>query len=276
MTQRANVAVIILIVLIIISLSLAGGMFYLFNAERQKSMSLQQELEKTLAGKKSVESKLKDTQTRVDILEKGVKDAEKQIESLNKDLKQEIAAKKEAQGQADILKSDLEKQKALYADLNRKLTDAKTESQRMQAQVTELNTKKGDLESKVKELQSKSQELEEALGHVQLGNIVVTPEAVPSASSAAPAAAKQTVSPPAGGREGKTLVVNREYNFVVINLGSKDGVAVGDVFSVYHGNKYAGDVKVEQIHDAMSAAGFLSGDIKGKVTEGDKVVQKVK
>jgi hypothetical protein len=62
----------------------------------------------------------------------------------------------------------------------------------------------------------------------------------------------------------------------VINLGTKDGISSGDVFSIYHNNKYVGDAKLEKVHDSMSAAGFLSEDIKDKVSEGDKVVQKVK
>jgi len=60
----------------------------------------------------------------------------------------------------------------------------------------------------------------------------------------------------------------------VINLGSKDGVNIGDIFSVYRGNKYIGDIKVEKIHDSMSAAELVSSDIKNKIKEGDKVLEK--
>jgi hypothetical protein len=76
--------------------------------------------------------------------------------------------------------------------------------------------------------------------------------------------------------EGKVLVVNNDYNFIVINLGNKEGVEIGQLFSVYRGNKYIGDVKVEKVHDSMSAAGFVTPDIKDKVNEGDKVVRKNK
>jgi hypothetical protein len=63
---------------------------------------------------------------------------------------------------------------------------------------------------------------------------------------------------------------------VVTNLGKKEGIDIGDVFSVYHGPDYIGDVKIEKIHDSMSAAGFVSAETKDKVSEGDKVIQKVK
>jgi hypothetical protein len=76
--------------------------------------------------------------------------------------------------------------------------------------------------------------------------------------------------------EGKVLVVNRDYNFVVINLGSQQGIKLDDEFAVYHKEKYIGDIKVEKLHDSMSAAGFVSTQIKDKIAEGDKVVLKTK
>ena len=72
------------------------------------------------------------------------------------------------------------------------------------------------------------------------------------------------------------LVVNKDYDFVVTNLGSKDGINAGNILSVYHKNKYLGDIKVERVHDSMSAAGFTATAVKEKIVEGDKVVRKGK
>ncbi len=72
------------------------------------------------------------------------------------------------------------------------------------------------------------------------------------------------------------MVVNKDYNFVVLNVGGKDGIAVGDVFSLFHNNKPIGDVSVEKVHEAMAAAGFLNTETKDKVSEGDKAVLKGK
>jgi hypothetical protein len=49
---------------------------------------------------------------------------------------------------------------------------------------------------------------------------------------------------------------------------------MGQVFSIYSGESYIGDVKVEKLHDSMAAAGFMSEDLNNKVKEGDKVVKK--
>lgn len=76
--------------------------------------------------------------------------------------------------------------------------------------------------------------------------------------------------------EGNIIVVNKEFNFAVINLGSKDGVIMGMEFEVYHNNSYIGDVKVEQLHDAVAAAGFLGQTMMAMAHEGDRVVTKMK
>ena len=127
---------------------------------------------------------------------------------------------------------------------------------------------------------------------MELGKIVVTPDASQIQAEPVPAPAveaapvkkskgflglgqKEPVLAPQG-LTGKVLVVNKDYNFVVLNLGSKDGVKIGSAFAVYRDTQYLGDVKVEKVHDSMAAAGFVSSALKNKVNEGDKVVQKKK
>ncbi len=89
-----------------------------------------------------------------------------------------------------------------------------------------------------------------------------------------PAAKEKQEKPAPSELAGKVLVVNKDYDFLVINIGSKEGVAVGDIFSVSHNNKYIGDVKIEKLHESMAAAGFVSPEIKAAVSEGDKVTKK--
>jgi len=77
------------------------------------------------------------------------------------------------------------------------------------------------------------------------------------------------------GIEGKVLVVNKEFNFAVINLGSKDKIKVGDEFAVTHAGNYIGDIKVEKVHEGMAAAGFAVA-LKDLIKENDLVAQKIK
>jgi len=261
---------IILIVLLLISLSLAGGGFYLLQKERAKTLDLEQKLEDLNVKQRATETKLKESERLISDLQVKLQEAKSQIDTLNNDLQQEKTGRDEALATLDQLKQDLEQQKGLRSDLEKKLNDAENDLRKTQSQLKQMESQRLELDSKVKELEAKSKE-------VELGNIVVSPEPKTTKPKATqPKAEKKELSTQAQGMEGKVLVINKDYNFAVINLGSKDNVNLGDVFSIYHNDKYVGDVKVEKVHDSMSAAGFLSADIKDKVNEGDKVVQKVK
>lgn len=267
MNNRAKAVTLILIVLIIISLSLAGGIYYLFQNEHAKNVSLQSELENAIAKYKKAEAQVADANDKISTLSVQIKENDDKLEALNKELNQEKAAKKDDLAKIDQLTADLDQLKVEKSDLENKLTQAQEDALKVVNKLAELKNQKIELEAKLKDFESKTQ-------GVELGKIVVNQENAPVALNQA--ITQSLAEQPGEGKEGKVLVVNRDYNFAVINLGSKDAIDVGDVFSLYHNNKNIGEIKVEKVHESMAAAGFLSVDIKDKVSEGDKVVQKVK
>lgn len=286
MNSKAKTTVVILIVLILISLALAGGGFYLFQQERTKNIQLQDQLTELNTRQKAIEKKFEESKKLISDLQLKLQDSKTKVDTLSRDLENEKTAREEAKAQLEQLKADLEEQKGLRQDIEKKLTQAQEDVTKTQVKLKELESEKTELESKIKDLETKS-------GDVELGKIVVSPEPVAAkveekkAEVKVKEKAKARVVQPTSekkretvekalGLEGKVLVVNKDYNFAVINLGSKDGIGIGDVFSIYHNKKYAGDIKVEKVHDSMSAAGFVTEDIKDKVSEGDQVVQKVK
>lgn len=99
------------------------------------------------------------------------------------------------------------------------------------------------------------------------------PEASPEVSVDILSQISQTQPAPAA-LQGKILVVNKEYDFAVINLGGRDGVGVGDTFSVYHNDSYVGDVKVDKTREIISTCIFESKEIEDAISEGDKVIRK--
>jgi hypothetical protein len=284
--SRGGIATIIFIILIILSLALAGGVFYFFYQERVKNVSLQGEIEEIKTKQKLTEEKLSDSKAMIARLETKIKDAESSIERLSDNLEKEKTARQENLAQVEKLKMDLQEQLEARTELETKFTQVRAEAGRALADLKDLGSKKTELEAKVKELEAKVAAVAPQASGVELGKIVVNPEGSqiapadlkaeaqksgPDAQKAKAEAAKAKSGAPL---EGKVLVVNKDYNFAVISLGNKDGVKVGDVFSIYRKDKLVGDVKVEKVHDSMAAAGFVSSEIKDKVGEGDKVVQK--
>ncbi|MBM3243220.1 MAG: hypothetical protein FJZ12_00040 [Candidatus Omnitrophica bacterium] len=259
MDIKGKPPVILLIILTLVFLVSGAFGFYLYNKEHQKNIELEEKIEELNTKYKISEAKFLEAQKVLSNLELKLNDANKQITDLTNELSQERASKVEAATNLDQIRSELDTLKSTKFELEDKLIRAQDELVSIQAKLGALASEKESLEAKVKEF-------EESSTDVELGKIVVSPEAAASGKSVA------TTPKPL---EGKVLVVNKEYNFVVVNIGSKDGIALGQVFAIYQGNAYIGDIKIEKLHDSMAAAGFLQDDTKNKVREGDKVVKKI-
>ncbi|MFA4983886.1 MAG: hypothetical protein WC559_01035 [Candidatus Omnitrophota bacterium] len=285
MTENAKSPVLILVVLVFFALALAGGAYYLLQKERAKSQSLQSELEDVKGKHKVAEAKLEESKKYVSEVENKLKAAQEQVDTLTRQLEAEKADKERALTRSEQLNTELNKQKELRSSLETKYQQAQEETTKIQSQLKELQDKKKELESKIQELQAKAEQLEQQDNQsgqdVNLGKVIVeggTAEGSASAPGEMTAAREEArpIKKNSSIPEGKVLVVNRDYNFAVINLGAKDGVRIDDIFTVYRGKKELGDIKIEKIHDSMSAGTFLTQQLKDKINEGDRVIPSAK
>jgi len=260
----------------LVFLSAAVTGFYLYNKEHIRNIELEERVEELSIKQKITEAKFLEAQKVISTLEEKIKDSVTQINTLTDEINKEKASKEDALSGMEELRQEIEEQKTLKLELESKLSQAQDAVKTMQGKLSALESDKKDLSLKLKDLEEKT-------AGVELGKIVVSPEPDKATTAkgkkkapAAKASKEAPIAPIASGKvlEGKVLVVNKEYNFVVINMGSKDGVSLGQVFTISRGNNILGDVKVEKLHDSMAAAGFITEDTKNKVREGDKVVRK--
>jgi vacuolar-type H+-ATPase subunit I/STV1 len=254
---------IVLIIMLVVSLALAGIGFYLFQSEHVKNIQLTSKVEDLNSKQKIAEKKLSDAQKALSNLEARLKEAMAQVSALTIQLQEEKAAKEESFSRVSQMQETIDQQKKVIAIMESQINKAQDDVRVIKNELKKIGSEKVKLESQIKNLEAKSE--------VELGKIVVSPEAGQAAQ-----ALPMKASGSAQGLEGKVLVLNKEYNFVVVNLGSKDGLVAGELFSVYRGETYLGDIKIEKVQDVMSAAGFVSGDLKNKVKEGDRIVKKSK
>jgi len=275
MRREGKAALPILIVLVIITSLIAAGAFFLYQKEHAENLKLKDQIEELNARQKITEAKLDESKRNVSELELKLQESKTQIDELAKELSAEKSAREEESSKLEQVRADLEQQKAQRLDLENRLNQAQDDGRKIKTQIGELQSQKTTLEEQVKNLEVASKS-------VELGKVVVNPadakKAAKSKQKAPPLKApvvKNKEPVKAGALEGKVLVVNKEFNFIVISLGSKDGIGLGDVFSVYRGKEYIGDVKIEKVHEGMSAAGFAE-EIKNKISENDRVVQKAK
>ena len=80
---------------------------------------------------------------------------------------------------------------------------------------------------------------------------------------------------PAKGVEDKrpqqVLSVNRQFNFVVVNLGLRDHVKIGDALRVEQKGKLIGRIQVEKLYENFSACAILEEAKPSQIHEGDLV-----
>ncbi|MFA5117193.1 MAG: hypothetical protein WC486_07965, partial [Candidatus Omnitrophota bacterium] len=192
----------------------------------------------------------------------------------------------------DNLSAELVREKKDKIDLTNQLKTLNAEYTSIVRQLKNLNNMKVQLDNKLQEtekdkmaLQGRINELSNQIQSVEVSKQQVVQEAQAQASMAAVAAgsSKQSVElPPIIVRSaeapagkpvqyaGKVLAINRENNFVVIDLGEEKGMRPGVTLGIYNrgGNKI-GSIEVVQIRRLISAC-----DIKEEVAPisiGDEV-----
>lgn len=278
MYRKGAIILPILIALIVISSSLAGVSFYLYQKEHAQNIQLQDQLTELGQRQRISEAKLEDTKKAASELTLKLQEANSKVDSLTEELNQEKSALTEASNKLEQANADLQQQKSLREDLEGRLKASADEGKQIKEQIKIIQQQKAQLEDKIKNMEAGSE-------GVELGRVIVNSEGavvddtvrgksrIAKDSAKSQNAAKKPASPAA--LEGKVMIVNKEFNFAVINLGSKDNINVADEFSVSREGKYIGDLKVEKVHESMSAAGFAA-ELKDQIKENDKITQKAK
>ena len=167
-------------------------------------------------------------------------------------------------GELEISKDEQEKLAAQMADIEGTLKE----------RLAEVNLVRLKLEKAIKSPEPKTEKV------VELPPIVVkvvktespSPPSPPSLSTQTQSQKtilQQIVS--RGGLEGKIMTVNEEHNFVVIDLGSDDGLEVGAIFSVYRDKKELTKIRVVGTRKQIAAADIINLEGRTEISPGDIV-----
>jgi hypothetical protein len=264
MFRKGSILLPILIGLFVISLLAAAGVFYLYQKEHAQNVDLQAQVVELDARQRLSVKQLDEARKKATDLEFRLQETKNRMDSLVSELAAEKSAHSQAVNQLEQLKNDLSQQKSLREDLENRLNQVQEGSQQVKEQIKIMQQQKVALEQKIKNLEAGS-------GGVELGTVVVNPEVGAKTSKVI----KKEQPASANALEAKVMIVNKEFNFVVINVGSKDKVSVGDEFLVSRAGKPIGNIKVEKVHEFMSAAGFAV-ELKDLIQENDKATQKAK
>jgi len=134
-------------------------------------------------------------------------------------------------------------------NLERNLQELKEDKNSLEGRLTEMGAMLTDklgqingLKDKIEGVKSVMPTTEEKKASIELPAIVVKPQ--PGASGGEESGATLM---------GRVMAVNKENNFVIIDLGDAAGIKVGDSFRVYRGDKPIANIEAIQVRRDISA-----------------------
>lgn len=258
-SSHGKVAVIVLGIFTLLAISGAGAAVFLQMQERALRLAREKELRLVKAENTQLQEQLSEVTKTNKQLEAGLAQAKTDLQSSLQQLAEtqkenEELAKAVDQRQDEIsrLSKDLEQIRSERTQLTQRIAQLADQQQT-------LETELGKIESAKTELETKVLELSQGQPTVELEKVVVTD----AGTTRAPGASD--------GPQGQVVVVNREYDFVVMNLGKNQGLTLGQEFQVIRDDQVLGRVKVEKIYDELSAAAIVPPADKTAIREGDIV-----
>ncbi len=279
MNNQAKTSVVFVILLLILSLVTTSFYYVSFEKEKKKRMDIEEQLNVAKDEKEAIQIKLKNISDEKGALESKVKENQSLISKLNDKLAQEIKTKELLRNEQETLRNkivELSQDKNSFQEI---LDEKLQEIADLHSKLEMVASQKEDLQEKEAEEISEVRDEPVAEAAVDLEKIVVTPMVVDVVEeqireeAAVEELMKQTVEVKQEAQKQslsmEVLLINREYSFLVVNAGEDKGVKVDDIFEVFHNHVSLGRVKVEKVHERMSAANFLPGFDIDRVGEGD-------
>lgn len=248
----------------VLAMGVAAVAIVLQMQEREKRLARERDLQLSLAENESLKSQMDELQQ-----------ARTKVEGDLGRLRQELARSQEdvtkAVTQQQMLTRSLEEREQEVSQLKQTMEQAQQQAQQATGQVAQLEAERSALQHQLGELEEAKDQLEArfnalAQPEVELGKVVVNGDQPSGASPVRPAGSVAGTS-----LDGQVVVVNREYDFIVMNIGRNHGLLIGQEFQVVRDNQILGRVKVEKVYDELSAAAILPESQKSSIREGDAV-----
>lgn len=271
MSRTFKIALILLAVASIVSAALAVTAFIGKEREYMKRLVVEDKLANTLKEKRGLEKDLNAAKLAKEELEARLTKMQEKTSELSNLIEEEKKKREVAIADLDVnkeeiarLKLDLEAEKKEKLSISKKLEDIKSEYEQAKKDVARIKNEKASLEAKIADLEQKA---------VNLDKIVVSYSENINSGNAAIASASLAKSSSPRPIEGKTLVVNKEYSFIVTDIGQDKGVQKGMIFEVKEGKEYLGNVEIDKVYDTMSSATVLTGARINDMKKGNLIIE---
>jgi predicted RNase H-like nuclease (RuvC/YqgF family) len=191
--------------------------------------------------------------------------------------------------QLDIQKSENKKLSLAYEELGgqnqklageikqaeEKLTAERTRAEEMVKALDQEKTGKGRLEEAFNQLKTDYQKLSQELEIMQQ-KYQDSSSRIATGTNAPQPLKTEIELPPVIVRSGapgtgKVLVLNRDFNFIVVDMGVQEGLAKGEFLFVTRASKPVARVQAEKVYDHFSACAIVEESKTSSLREGDSV-----
>lgn len=252
---------IILILMFLVTVTADGLLFFVKEAERAKRIEIEEKLWNEKVLKKRSEKRFAKLSEEHNVFVKKKESLDKEVTALELEvskIKSEVGnLKKKLSNITKQISSNEEEIAAAeksIASSKRKTAAVIEEIWNMKKNITELEKQREDL---LKELSTYSKPLVD----IKEDETELSKEEIPSIEKSKEPLLK-----------GEILTINREFNFVVINLGKADGIDEEMVLEVRRDKDVLGQIQVETVKDHISAAAIIAGGNISKMRGGDLVL----
>ncbi len=296
MNSSGKVLVIFLVIIAVLLISLTAISLFFFQKETERRKIAEATLEEYQSETVKMEEDITILKKQNFLLQEKNKESEARVNDLSDELELESGLReemkletvaveeklKELEDAKEAFADEFEKEEELHKKLIKNLAVSEQKIKELEAQLKaeiERSQKLGELyEQKQQEEASKleniqdSQEntavekssveeavsVEDANSGIELEEIVIIPR-LPKAQDVVeePIFEEEVVSVFESALNGRILSVDTETGFVIVSLGKKDGLDVGNILSVYHNENYVGDIKITRLQLEMSAADLV-------------------
>ena len=195
--------------------------------------------------------------------------AEEKLKTASQSSQTWAAEKEQLASQVTALKGDLEKTKTELTALNTKATEKATEVETKVAEIATLKKNLDEINAKGPANDTQVKDLKTELAEQQL-NLEKLQEKLTKAQTQVTALAQKESARKDVQRKnnftGRVLAVNQAWNFVVLNLGDRNGMSNNVELLVKRGTQLVGKVRITSVEPATSIADIVSSNTSGGIT----------
>lgn len=262
MSKTFKIILILLVAASVVFAAIAVIGFMGKEREYMKRLVVEDKLALTLKEKRTLEKDLETAKSAKEQSEAKILKLEDKLKDLSSEFdgvkqKSEVAVIELEVKKAELvrIKVDLDNEKKEKLSISKKLDSLQADYDKTKKEALRLANEKINLEKDIQELQKKQ--------YVNLDKIVVNS----NEGAGAPGQVQKPVM------QGKILVVNKEYSFVVTDVGQDKNVQKGMKFDVMDGQRFLGQVEIDKVYDTMSSATILTGGKINDMKKGNVIVE---